>query len=188
MYIGITGHRYLAEVKKISNALEKALETINNTYPNEKKSILSLLAEGADRLIVPIAMKYLDAELYVIVPSLIKNYIDSFNSSTSKEEYFEILSKSKNIINVEIKNDLFKELSDFLVKKSDVLIAIWDGKPERGVGGTGYVVKKAITDKIPLIIISAGNQLGESDQAISLGKKQGQLILKYFKAKQCNNV
>ena len=50
--IGVTGHRFLAEIPKLRDGIDQALTRIAQTYPNEPWAVVSSLAEGADRLVV----------------------------------------------------------------------------------------------------------------------------------------
>jgi hypothetical protein len=40
-----------------------------------------------------------------------------------------------------------------ILDRSDVLIAVWDGDPARGRGGTGDVVHDALERSLPVIVI-----------------------------------
>ena len=47
----------------------------------------------------------------------------------------------------------YARLGGFLLRQIDVLVAVWDGQPEEGKGGTAEVVRAAIDAEIPVIWI-----------------------------------
>jgi len=47
--IGVTGHRFLAEVDKIAAGVDEALRRIEEAFPGKLLAVISPLAEGADR-------------------------------------------------------------------------------------------------------------------------------------------
>ncbi len=50
--IGVTGHRILAELDKINAGVDTALRRIEQAFPGQPLTVISSLAEGADRLVV----------------------------------------------------------------------------------------------------------------------------------------
>jgi len=50
-------------------------------------------------------------------------------------------------------NSEYTQVRDAIVQKSDVIIAVWDGEPAKGPGGTGDVVHHAIRRGVPLLRI-----------------------------------
>ena len=49
----------------------------------------------------------------------------------------------------------YEQVGRHVVDHCDVLIAVWDGKPSRGRGGTAEIVAYARERKLPLIIVSS---------------------------------
>ena len=43
-----------------------------------------------------------------------------------------------------------------MLDQCDVLLAIWDGKPARGRGGTEQILREAIERHVPVLLIDAG--------------------------------
>jgi hypothetical protein len=83
--------------------------------------------------------------LHAIIP--FDGYELKFSEGAHREEYFRLLNKASQIVILEKKDS--DEVSYFnagkrLVDLSDVLFAVWDGKPAAGLGGTGDVVKYTI--------------------------------------------
>jgi hypothetical protein len=50
--IGATGHRILTEIEMLHSGVEEVLRCIEQTFPGQAWMVISLLAEGADRLVV----------------------------------------------------------------------------------------------------------------------------------------
>jgi hypothetical protein len=50
--IGVTGHRFLAEISRLQVGIAQALIRITQAYPGETWSVVSSLAKGADQLVV----------------------------------------------------------------------------------------------------------------------------------------
>ena len=52
-------------------------------------------------------------------------------------------------------NDIsYQAAARLLLDQSDIVVAVWDGKPERGRGGTGETVREAMAREIPVVIIT----------------------------------
>ena len=68
--IGVTGHRFLAEVEKLTTAVDSALAKIERVFGDPKMLVMSSLAEGADRLITRQALARGNAALIVPLPAL----------------------------------------------------------------------------------------------------------------------
>jgi hypothetical protein len=57
---------------------------------------------------------------------------------------------------------------DFLLRQIDVLIAIWDGKPSRGPGGTPDIVRLAVGMGLPVVLIDAADPLQPPRMVLSV--------------------
>ena len=53
------------------------------------------------------------------------------------------------------RDDAYARIGGFLLRQIDVLVAVWDGKPEQGRGGTAEVVRTALNADIPVVWIKA---------------------------------
>ncbi|HIQ27262.1 MAG TPA: hypothetical protein EYH42_02010, partial [Sulfurovum sp.] len=69
--VGITGHRNILNVSKLTITLDKALKQLASSY--KLGSIISPLAEGADRLVAEMLMDDYDSKLIVPMPFKMKN-------------------------------------------------------------------------------------------------------------------
>ena len=160
--IGVTGHRLhkldLGDAR-LERDIEAALAKIVKDHPRRRFVIVSPLAEGADRLVARIAMEKFNMALHVPLPLPYELYQTDFTSPDSDEVfksmvgqaefYFELpmrfgnqeelashLDQSSN----ERRNKQYALVGAFTVQDCDELLAVWDGKPEDGLGGTGQIV------------------------------------------------
>ena len=140
---------------------------------------MSSLAEGSDQIVAEVAMEHLGARLVVPLPLPFELYIDSFGMDASgkideekrdvsiseftrligrAERYFELPLKSGSIADLgDPKDEAHKKLrakqyafaGAFIVERCDELIAVWDGKPCSGPGGTAQIVQWRGNEIIP---------------------------------------
>ncbi len=142
MNIGITGHQKLKEP-----SLWSWVEVgIDDFLSRNNKSLvgLSSLAVGADQIFAQSVMKN-GGSLYAIIP--FDGYDLRFTEETHREEYFHLLNQASQVEVLErIQSDeeSYFNAGKKVVDLSDVLLAVWDGKPAAGRGGTGDVVEYAV--------------------------------------------
>jgi len=181
--IGVTGHRKLIYEELLLSGVDEALHHIHEAFPNSRITIISPLAEGADRLVAWRAMGNTDAALVVPLPLDISEYMLDFSRISSKAEFVTLLEQAAQVIELpplENREDSYLAAGLYILEHSDVLIAIWDGRPARGPGGTGQIVAKAREMLIPIAWIFAGNQ-NQDDGFSSLSeKKPGEVAFENF--------
>jgi hypothetical protein len=162
--VGITGHRIeaLAEeaVETIVERLESALlhlkEGALDLYAKERAFFsdapprllfVSPLADGADQIAAEIALG-LGFELQAILPFDRETYRTTLHNSGLRR-FDELICRATCVL--ELPGEPDDQLKAFVmagrgtVAHCDVLVALWDGLPPRGRGGTGEVVQIAIT-------------------------------------------
>ena len=54
-----------------------------------------------------------------------------------------------------LENESYREIGRFVVRNCDLLIAIWDGDRERGIGGAAEIVRFAVAARVPVWWIDA---------------------------------
>jgi hypothetical protein len=182
--IGVTGHRKLddpaaveALVKKAINVEIEGLLTKNARREMECAqsaekaavtfSVLSSLAEGADRVVARVVLSYPDAHLDAVLPITLEDYLEDFATEESRKEFAElfircsepVLLRTRNIRDersdangrAELRKDAYARAGRYVVDHCDVLVAIWDGEPSRDRGGTGEIVQYALEQKRPIL-------------------------------------
>jgi hypothetical protein len=175
--VGVTGHRFLTEVDKLTSSLEKIFQILSIRYPDIPIEIASGLAEGADRLA---AWVFLDhgATLNAILPLPAVEYESDFSSLPAVNEFREILSRAAGTVILPPQPDhptAYKVLGDYLLQHSDLLLTLWDGKPSRSPGSTGDISTRARQTGLPLLWIHTGNRLPGTNIPTSLGEDQGKI-------------
>lgn len=145
MKIGISGHQKLNDESVwhwVKVEFDKLLENFSSDLTG-----VSSLAIGADQLFADAVLKN-NGKLNVIVP--FDGYELKFERGKDRENYYRLLNKAA-LVDVLEKEDS-EEAGYFaagkkVVDTSDLLIAVWDGEPAAGLGGTGDVVEYALKHK-----------------------------------------
>ncbi len=186
--IGVTGHRLHKldmESPSLRMDIEKALATIVNANPGKKFVIYSPLAEGADRLVAEIAMDNFSMDMRVPLPLPYELYQTDFDLPVSNDRFREMVGMAETYFELpmrfgdqkelashldgstnELRNKQYALVGAYLVEHCDELIAVWDGEPEAGTGGTGQIVRWRQAGKVD------DEFLLESDLAIRPDIKQ----------------
>ena len=137
---GVTGHRQFESpdtVGWVRQAIVKAVIDNRIDYG------FSCLAEGSDQLFAEVLSERL-VPFTAIIPC--DDYETSFTDRQGVEHFRKCLAMSRDTRRLgfsEPSDNAFLAASQTLVDSISVLIAIWDGKPSRGVGGTADVVRYA---------------------------------------------
>ena len=191
--IGITGHRRIARVPQES--IRREFDRIGGMLDNRRHrgsvrtdvrlTVVSQLAEGADRLVVQRLFEYAaergtDARLEVILPMHRVRYMEVQGFSTaSRHEFERLLSQATFRIEPPRAHTVAPEergptrrvrthaghgaeyaaAGKQLIARCDVLLALWDGQPAAGKrGGTAHTLLNAAAEAKPCIWIQTGGQ------------------------------
>ncbi len=123
--------------------------------------ILSPLAEGADRIVARAGLA-LGADLQCPFPFHIEEYGRDFTSEASRAEFQDLLGKASAVFQAEGDRDMdslaYERIGRIVLEQSDFLIAIWDGEPAAGRGGTAQIVEEALEQNIPIVWLHASQQ------------------------------
>lgn len=139
MIAGITGHRELGDKEKI-HWVVKIIEDIINI--NNISYGFTCLAAGADELFAE-QLREKNINYTAIIPCL--DYDTTFET---KDLNNFIRSRAKAFSIIELNNNkpsqrAFSEAGKLVVDSIEILVAVWDGKKARGLGGTGDIVEYA---------------------------------------------
>ena len=181
--IGITGHRILDNPSPIIAGVDKALDTIKTSFDAERMAVLSPLAEGADRMIANRALAIGGTKLIAILPMPIEKYQEDFQSSSSRVEFLDLLQYANEVIELprtSQREDSYRHAGEYLVAHCDVLIAIWDGLPARGPGGTAEVIAIARDKNLPLAWIYARSEVSKNGNTTIPDPKHGDVYFERF--------
>jgi hypothetical protein len=115
---------------------------------------VSPLADGSDQLAAGIALE-LGYELQAILPFDRGRYRAGMADDDARFRFDDLLGRAKCVLELPgehgLNLDSFVMAGRATVAHSDLMIAVWDGQPPRGRGGTGEIVEVALTRGTPLI-------------------------------------
>lgn len=147
--IGITGHQSIPAqaVAHVQQGIRAALADV--PAPLEG---YSSLADGADQIFASILLE-LGGRLHAIIPA--KDYEATFDGR-SLAHYRKLLNAATDIKQLpfdEAGEPAYDAAGRAVVDESEVLIAVWDGKPARGRGGTADAVRYARDMNVPVHVV-----------------------------------
>jgi len=163
--VGVTGHRSDSLPAKSVDTLRQTIRDVLQSAADAAHSLLererdcfapgpprlrfvSPVADGADQIAAEVALD-LGWELYAILPFERSAYRESLASDDARKRFDELLDRSVSLL--ELPGDPADGLDAYVmtgratVAHCDILIAVWDGRPPRGRGGTGEVVQFALS-------------------------------------------
>lgn len=179
--LGVTGHRGRplpgADPPLLEERVDQVLEGLAEVGFQE---LISPLAEGADRLVAQRALA-LGWTLRALLPFEAPRYEEDFQGDGSVVEFRELLGRTAGVEVVPAAAavsgparpdpatpagaspdsrhapDLpYRHVGEALLDRVGVLVAVWDGLPPRGPGGTGEVVQEAVRRGMPVVWIGSG--------------------------------
>lgn len=140
MKIGITGHQRLPDPtdwiwveKHIQSQLQVAEPLIG----------ISSLAIGADQLFARLVLKE-KGRLIAVIPS--STYAESFESPEEKANYESLKNQANEVRvlpDVEDVEESYLRAGHCVVDLCDLLLAVWNGQPAKGKGGTADAIDYA---------------------------------------------
>lgn len=148
--IGFTGHQRLtpATRRSVAGAISGLLA--ENTEPLVG---LASLAEGADQVFAH-SILAAGGQLHVVIPG--QGYAQTFATVDARDTYAALLSLATKAVTLpypEPSEDAFLAAGRHIVDGCDTLIAVWDGLPAVGKGGTADIVEYAQQQGIPSLVV-----------------------------------
>ena len=138
--LGVTGHQTIPPDAR--EVLVSAVQDILRDADSPLQAFTSLAA-GADQLVATELLRA-GGRLHVIVPS--RNYEQTFAAGEDLACFRSLLDAAHAVTRLdyaEPSEEAFLAAGKSVVDNCDVLLAVWDGKPARGLGGTADVVRYA---------------------------------------------
>jgi len=181
--IGVTGHRFLIEVDKITAGIDQALDHIERTFGDASFLVVSPLAEGADRLAAQCVLKRKGSKLIVPLPLPQPDYLEDFKSLDSKKEFQALLTQADQVFTLSpapTREEAYAAEGTYMLEHCDVILMVWDGEESQGIGGTGEIASAARLIGMPLAWVMAGNRVPGTDEPTTLGEDQGKVIYENF--------
>jgi hypothetical protein len=138
--LGVTGHQTITP-----RARELVVDAIRDILRQAESPLYAVtsLAAGADQLVATELLRS-GGQLHVIVPS--RDYERTFGTDEDLASFRSLLRAAHAVTRLDFaqpSEEAFLAAGKSVVDHCDVLIAVWDGKPARGLGGTADVVRYA---------------------------------------------
>ncbi|QGV81386.1 hypothetical protein [Streptomyces ficellus] len=152
--IGVTGHRDIpVELHAyVRAALRDAVRAAARADEGGLEA-LSSLAAGADQLFADIALDC-GAELTAVIPS--GDYEDGFTDPDELARYHCLRKRASREVRLDFPrstDEAYYAAGTYIADHCDRLLAVWDGRPARGLGGTGDIVRYARARGTPVTVI-----------------------------------
>ena len=156
--VELLGDRVRAVLKLIEEAGGDLLKHNRDLFAEQPlvKRLVSPIADGADQIAAQVALD-LGWELHAVLPFARGRYRESLADGDARETFDRLLERAT--CTLELPGEEQSEVEAYVmtgratVAHSDVIIALWDGRPPRGRGGTGEVVQLALTRGAAIIHI-----------------------------------
>lgn len=149
----MTGHRDLGDAEDgVASALRVDLEARQRTHGDHLVA-LSAIAAGADSLFAEAAIS-LGIPLDVVLP--FEGYDEDFEEGRERERFQALLAAARRTRTLPYEGrstEAYAAVGRWVVRHSDHLVAVWDGMPARGHGGTGDIVAYARGRGHPVTVI-----------------------------------
>jgi hypothetical protein len=173
--VGVTGHRLdalpagsvetlKARVREVLGEIERAvhrvLETNGGYFAAQPPRLvfISPIADGADQIVAEVAVS-MGYELRVVMPSALDDYRKELLDGAARERFDRLVDAAAS--RFELPGDAGRLDHGYVmagratVAHCDILLAVWDGLPARGRGGTAEVVSLALSRGAPVVHLSS---------------------------------
>lgn len=169
--VGITGHRAASAGRETLAAAEPRLAELFDTLAAVAERVRALdaalfadepthlrlvspLADGADQIAARLALARGWA-LEAILPFPADQYCEDFDDPADCDHFRELFARARS--RLELPGDRGRALDAYVaagravVAHADIVIALWNGEPARGRGGTAEIVEHALRSGLPVI-------------------------------------
>jgi hypothetical protein len=162
LIVGVTSHRDIdpAQLPALRTQVRDALSTLREQFPELSLVVLSALAEGGDRLVADEGLA-LGARLIVPLPMPVEMYAQDFVAPGSRDDFEALLRHASVIVLPQQEAPELLRVPGperdrqyllaglFVANHCHVLLALWDGRDNGGVGGTAQVVRYYLGGPLP---------------------------------------
>ena len=166
--IGVTGHRELADPDALRAAIRKAQRGLIELLPvapaagSDSRGGFGA-GRGGDRLVAEEILADPDGPVGGGAAAASTDYEEDFKTEASKEEFRRLLARAsitwtapttEDPPTKEDRDKAYEQAGQYVVDRSDALIALWDGEDPRGPGGTAEIVAYAQENGVPVAWIN----------------------------------
>jgi hypothetical protein len=148
--IGVTGHRSIAPgaVQPVKRAVKDVLESWRRQF-GPALHVLTALADGADQLVADVAQEC-QVPIIAVAPFHMANYRstlqyrDEFAAHWNNAALRLVLPDVGSDSRTDYRDRQYEQLGVLLIRRSHLLLGLWDGAPPAGRGGTADVIRMRI--------------------------------------------
>ena len=167
LVIGVTSHRNIpaVEIEPIRQRVRELLAQLQREFPHTPMTVLSALAEGGDQLV---AQQALDAGARLVAPLPLPReiYAQDFQDNATRADFAALCARA-HVIELPLqpghgaaqvergsveRNRQYARVGVFIARHCHLLLAIWDGKESKRLGGTAQVVNYYLHGAMPGLI------------------------------------
>ena len=149
MKVGVTGHQDFAS-SEVQKWVEQEIR--NNIATRTIEVGFTCLARGADQIFAEVLLQQ-HVPYTAIIAS--HDYEKTFPEG-QRAKYRELLAQAQSVVKLDNQyatEEAFFSAGKEVVQLSDFIIAVWNGLPAKGLGGTADIVKYAFGHNKPVLHI-----------------------------------
>lgn len=174
--VGFSGHRQVADAAAVARVIRAELEALRRGSTQEWIA-LSSVAHGGDQIFVEQA-RALGLSWHAILPLPAPEFAKDFAAAEwagveqmlAQAEHVHVVTENGT------REDAYLDCGIETVNGADVLIALWDGEPARGKGGTADVVAYARAHGKPTLVIDPRSLAVQRIAFENLRRDDGSLV------------
>ena len=167
LVVGVTSHRDIParEIERFVNACGIFSTELKRDFPGLPLVVLSALAEGGDQLVAEEALA-VGARLVAPLPLPHDLYAEDFIDPAVRARFDRLCGQAEIVLLPKLMNfprdaigspgeardRQYAKAGVYIASHSHVLLAIWDGKVQGGLGGTAQIVDYHLTGTLPGLI------------------------------------
>jgi hypothetical protein len=169
---GITGHRLvrldpamLPAISTAAGALLDRIGAVSGIATPKSLRLVTALADGADSIFADAALAR-DWTVDAVLPFERSAYEGDFSEGPVRAAFTRRLAAARAVFELpgllasdEGTDVAYERAGRVVLSQSDILIAVWDGKPARGRGGAAQIVAEAVLLGMPVIRLDPGGSL-----------------------------
>ncbi len=178
--VGIIGHRLNRlpeDVRgKVAREIDEILGAVGAAMVAARKrhgdvfsglpvaALVGSLAEGADRIAAQAALARSERDgmswvVDAVLPFPAEELAADFTDAESRREFEAMVGRARAILALPgsraDESAAYESAAFTVLGQSDIVIAVWDGGPSAGRGGTTESIEVAVRDGLPIIVIDA---------------------------------
>jgi hypothetical protein len=187
--LGVSGHRDLNPVdeQRLRDAVTNFVQQLQRHLPSTRLQIIVGMAEGADLLVAQTALE-LGVHVQAVLPMSLEDYAADFDADNlallqrllARPDVHSVelsppvhLLDEHGVVDDSKRDAMYENLTETLIRRSNLLLALWDGNPSKLPGGTADTVLRylgARTDANPgqtsITFIDAGGEMDATERLV----------------------